>query len=363
MIKKLLLPMLCLALCITGLIGCNKNKDGEPSAAPVADIDLDRSEVSLKIGESIGLVAAVLPGDADKDSLTWYSTDKSVVTVKHGTVTAVSSGSAVIVCASSNGIFAKCIVTVAAEAHVHSFGDWTETLAPTCKVEGKRERTCSSCQTVESEVIARTEDHVPEEKEVSRTEPTCTTAGSFTMITTCSVCTQFISSRTGSISKTDHSLGAEVVTTAPTCTRAGVGYKGCTNEGCTFKQETRPAALDHLLIDVKGQAPTCQKTGISDYKKCTRDGCNYNTKTTLPKDPNAHAYAIEEMLLIPPTETTPGMAIFECGNDGCTFIGTDITIPALNSTAYTKTELADGSILYSFKYNYNGKMITITFTL
>lgn len=356
MIKKILLPLLCLTLCFVGLMSCD-DKDNKDVA--VSDIDLDRSEITMKPEESITLTASVLPTDAESSEINWYSTDNSVVTVKHGVVTAVADGSAVIVCASSNGIFAKCIVTVDTGIHVHTFGEWTDKIVATCGEGGIKERACSACGEIEYEPVAATGEHTVQNLEMNRKESTCAVKGSYDKLVYCTACQKMLSNEKVELPLAEHVLGDVVTETAATCTAAGSGYKQCS--GCPFKQGVVIPALNHQLTDVAAKAPNCQETGWNAYKECTREGCDYNTKVVLPI--SGHAYAIEGMFLMPPTDSTPGFAIFECAIPGCEFVGSDITVPELSSDAYTKTDLGDGKTLYAFKYVYNGDEITITFEM
>lgn len=356
MIKRILLSLLCLALCFAGLMSCDDKND---KAAAVSDIDLDRSEITIKPGESVTLTASVLPSDASSDDIKWYSTDKSVATVKHGVVTAVADGSVVIVCASSNGIFAKCTVTVDTGVHTHAFGDWIDKIVATCGEGGIKERTCSTCGEVEYEPVAATGAHTTQNLEMNRKESTCTVKGSYDKFVYCTSCQKMLANEKVELPLAKHELGDVITETDPTCTSAGAGYKVCKN--CPFEQQVVIPALDHQLSDVAAKAPNCQETGWDAYKECTREGCDYNTKVELPI--SEHEYAIEDMFLMPPTDSTQGEAIFECAVPGCEFVGSVITVPELSSDLYTKTDLGDGTTRYAFKYVYNDKEITITFEL
>lgn len=63
--------------------------------------------------------------------------------------------------------------------HVHSWGDWKQTKAPTCAATGEETRTCTGCGATESRSIAATGKHSWQE-----TAPTCTQEGK----KNCSVC-------------------------------------------------------------------------------------------------------------------------------------------------------------------------------
>jgi len=81
---------------------------------PVTSVDLDYTDITLKIGEEFRLTALVLPEDASDKTVLWSSSDTNVATVnENGMVTAVNSGSATILCKSADsGETSMCNVTV-----------------------------------------------------------------------------------------------------------------------------------------------------------------------------------------------------------------------------------------------------------
>ncbi|MDE7379739.1 MAG: Ig-like domain-containing protein, partial [Clostridia bacterium] len=80
-----------------------------------ADIFLDRTKVTLEVGESVTLEATILPTFATDLSMEWQSSDERVATVDCGSVTAVAEGEATITVFTINGLTATCTVTVKAE--------------------------------------------------------------------------------------------------------------------------------------------------------------------------------------------------------------------------------------------------------
>ena len=74
-------------------------------------ITLDKTTLSLAVGESATLTATVKPDDATDKAVTWSSSDESVVKVDNGKVTAVKSGKATVT-AKCGGKTAECVVTV-----------------------------------------------------------------------------------------------------------------------------------------------------------------------------------------------------------------------------------------------------------
>ena len=75
-------------------------------------ISLNMSSASLKIGESINLIATISPSNSANTEITWISSNTSVATVNNGTVVAISSGAVTITAKTENGKEATCAVTV-----------------------------------------------------------------------------------------------------------------------------------------------------------------------------------------------------------------------------------------------------------
>lgn len=81
---------------------------------PVTGIKLNYNTVELhQIGETIQLVATVLPDDASNKEVRWVSSNESVCMVANGTVVAVGYGISVIIATTVDGNYiATCTVTV-----------------------------------------------------------------------------------------------------------------------------------------------------------------------------------------------------------------------------------------------------------
>jgi len=82
-------------------------------ATPVTSITLDKTTASLKAGETVTLTATVKPDDATDKTVTWTTSDASIVTVDNGVVTAKKVGTATIT-AKAGDKSATCAVTVVA---------------------------------------------------------------------------------------------------------------------------------------------------------------------------------------------------------------------------------------------------------
>ena len=75
-------------------------------------ISLNKTSVSLAVGASETLSASLTPSNVTDKTVTWTSSDESVVTVDNGKITAVKAGTATITVETGNGKKATCEVTV-----------------------------------------------------------------------------------------------------------------------------------------------------------------------------------------------------------------------------------------------------------
>ena len=81
------------------------------SAVEVSKIELSQTSLTLFEGDTVQLTATVYPENATDKTVTWSSSDTSVVTVDNGKITAISIGSATVT-ASSGNVTAGCSVKV-----------------------------------------------------------------------------------------------------------------------------------------------------------------------------------------------------------------------------------------------------------
>lgn len=87
-------------------------KDKTTTETPeIKKITMD-SSIRLTVGDKVKLSIAISPSGADKSSLTWKSSDSSVVSVKNGTITCKKEGYATIIVKAPNGVTAMCTVYV-----------------------------------------------------------------------------------------------------------------------------------------------------------------------------------------------------------------------------------------------------------
>lgn len=79
---------------------------------PVTSVNLNINSAIMHVTESLTLQTICTPIDADDSSITWTSSNNSIVTVDNGIITAIGVGNAVVTASSVNGLFATCNVSV-----------------------------------------------------------------------------------------------------------------------------------------------------------------------------------------------------------------------------------------------------------
>lgn len=75
-------------------------------------VTLSKTSLTMGVGDTTTLKGTVAPSDATTKTLTWSTSDKSVVTVKNGKLTAKKAGTATVTAKTSNGKKTTCKVTV-----------------------------------------------------------------------------------------------------------------------------------------------------------------------------------------------------------------------------------------------------------
>ena len=120
---------------------CTVEVDITPTLDFPSEIKLNTSSVTLdKVGDTYSLVPTLYPTNANiyNKSVSWSSSDSSVVSVDNGTVKALKEGTAVITCSSSGApsVSASCTVTVKATSTTDPSEQGKTDPAYTFKVRG-----------------------------------------------------------------------------------------------------------------------------------------------------------------------------------------------------------------------------------
>ena len=83
-------------------------------------ITLDKTSLSIVKGKTAALKATITPADTTDKTVSWFTSDKTVATVKNGNVTAVKEGTCTITAKTANGKKATCKVTVTLTAPLNN---------------------------------------------------------------------------------------------------------------------------------------------------------------------------------------------------------------------------------------------------
>lgn len=93
-------------------LGIGYTESVAPATVPVTGVTLDKSTLSMQVGDSQKLTSTVRPSDATNQSVKWLASNDNI-TVSNGTVTAKSTGRAVVTVQTDDGGYtATCDVTI-----------------------------------------------------------------------------------------------------------------------------------------------------------------------------------------------------------------------------------------------------------
>jgi len=291
-IRRLLSPI-C-AIVFMAIIGftmttCGSGDDGI-TIVSVTGVSLNQNSLALTVGGSAALTATVAPINATNKAVTWSSSDAAKAAVENGVVTAVAAGTATItVTTADGGKTAVCSVTVTSGngEHVHQWGEWVVTKAPTETEEGEETRTCALDGTTETRPIAPL-NHVHDWDEWAVTTPaTCTTAGEETRV--CTLNPAYTETRP--IAALGHDFGAWTQTTAPTCTTAGVETRTCAHDATHTETRIGAAALGHDYQWQVTTPATYTSAGI-ETEICSHDPTHTRNTRPIPQTPFTSAASL-----------------------------------------------------------------------
>ena len=98
------------------VVGPSGGTGVSPTPVVATVIELNETSVTIKLGDSLTLVATVLPENTTDKTVFWESSNESVAKVVNGAVTSVGTGVAIITATTENGKTAQCKVTVDGDA-------------------------------------------------------------------------------------------------------------------------------------------------------------------------------------------------------------------------------------------------------
>lgn len=92
------------------------SQPSKPTVVNVSSISLNKSSLTLTVGESSRLIATINPSNATDKGFSWINSNTSVVSIDgNGNVKALKAGTATITAKSNNGKTASCNITVKAK--------------------------------------------------------------------------------------------------------------------------------------------------------------------------------------------------------------------------------------------------------
>ena len=198
----------------------------------------------------------------------------------------------------------------------HSFGEWTENVAPECEVQGQEKRVCSTCGKEETRETAALEHNF---ETVVDEAATCEQAGK--KHEECSICHKKLPDTT--IPALGHRFVNYVVVTPATDLTEGLESAACEN-GCGQTDERTIAKLPHT------HDYNTEKTRVD--ATCTEDGyyvlecrCGSTMKVDIAK--TGHAY--EKTNHADADCISDGQDTFTCSRCNDSY---DVTIPATGHT-------------------------------
>ena len=229
-----------------------------------AEVELDKTDVTLCVGKTDTVTATVLPEEAKDRNVTFVSGDETVATVDEtGKITAVGAGETTITVKSAvDGVEATIAVTI----NEHVAVDDTAVEATCIKTGLTAGKHCSVCNEVlEAQTVIPAKGHaIVTDVAV---DPTCTETG-LTAGKHCSVCNEVLEAQEVIPAK-GHKEVADAAVEA-TCTKTGLtAGKHCSvcNE-VLEAQEVIPAKGHKEVVDAAVEA-TCTKTGLTAGKHCS----------------------------------------------------------------------------------------------
>lgn len=92
-------------IALAAIFGC------QPSEIAVEGLTIDKTELTVEIGQSATLTATVQPANATNKEITWSIDNASIASVNNGVVTAIAAGSAKVI-AKCQSFYAVCHLTV-----------------------------------------------------------------------------------------------------------------------------------------------------------------------------------------------------------------------------------------------------------
>ena len=204
----------------------------------------------------------------------------------------------------------------------HKWGQWKQTVKPTCDSVGTKTRKCIVCSKEQTETLQKL-SHKNSDWIV---DIVSTVANEGKKHIECIYCKKIIKEQSiAKLTENHKHVGAYYsITKQPTCEAEGVKEFVCSC-GITVKTE-KISATGHTVVVDAAVAATCESSGLTEGKHCSECNTVIIKQTVTPQKP--HTYGSWKVL-VQPTETKEGLR-----HKACTVcaLGISETIPSINDS-------------------------------
>lgn len=204
----------------------------------------------------------------------------------------------------------------------HLWGQWTQTVKPTCDNFGTKIRKCINCSKEESESLQK----LSHENSDWIVDIVSTVKAEGKKHIECTYCKKVIKEESiPKITNNHQHVGAYYsITKQPTCEAEGNKEFICSC-GITVKTDKITATGHTVVVDAAVTA-TCERPGLTEGKHCSKCNTVIIEQAVVPQKP--HTYGAWKVL-VQPTETKEGLK-----HKACTVcaLGVTETIPSINDS-------------------------------
>ena len=308
------------------------------TAVNVTSITVTPEQAQLKPGDTLQLKAEVKPGNATDQTVTWTSSDSSIVkTDDTGFITALKEGTAVITAANpASGLKAECRITV--KNHTHSWKltewQWTDDYS-SAKASFVCEEDSSHTLTLAAEITKET------------VNPTCTEQGSITYTATVTNDGKtYTDTKKVVLEKLDHAWVFKGFRWADDYSAAYADFE-CEHDsshGFTLSAD----------ITKKETKATCTEDGQIVYTaSVTYEGKTYTDSRTQILEKTGHSYQLSSWNWS--EDYTEAEAVFVCEHDAS---HTETVKADITKETEEPTCTEEGKIIYTASAVFEGKTYT-----
>lgn len=197
----------------------------------------------------------------------------------------------------------------------HVYGEWKETIHPSCTESGEREQVCKVCNDTVKETIDAL-GHSYGEWIVTKAA-TCTAEGIKTK-----KCTMCGTEETEALSALGHAYGEWNIKTAATCTADGVKEKVCSNCGDIISEKI--AAFGHDFSEWTVYTPATWDMDGEERRTCKNCGVFETKAISKLSTDHVHSFTGEEIITRPATCTESGLKEIKCSAEECPAVKTEV---------------------------------------